>query len=72
MNRTQYQQTRRFIRDNGIRYTYANAIDTDNYDTMFLCEDLMDVGKQTDWLAMRQDFARNTPASIAFKLTTKA
>lgn len=71
MNRSIYQATRRSIRDNGILYTFQHAIDTDNTDTMLTCDDLMNVMKETDWLAMRQWFARSEKPSIAFKLTTK-
>ena len=70
MNRSIYQATRRSIRDNGILYTFQHAIDTDNTDTMLTCDDLMNMMKETDWLAMRQQFARNGSTIEAFKLTT--
>ena len=70
MNREIYQATRRSIRDNGMRYTMQHAIDTDNYDTMFICDDLVNVICQTDWLAMRLQFARSGGTNHAFRLTT--
>jgi hypothetical protein len=70
MNRNTYQATRRSIRDNGIRYTFQHAIDTDDTDTLLTCDDLINVMKETDWLSMRQQFARSGSASSAFKLTT--
>ncbi len=70
MNRNTYQATRRSIRDNGIRYTFQHAIDMDDTDTLLTCDDLIDVMKQTDWLAMRQQFARNEKPVIAFRLTS--
>lgn len=70
MNKQLYKLTRRSIRDNGIRYTYAHAIDTDNTDMMFTCEDIMNVAKQTDWLAMRAMFMRHGSKPEAIRLTT--
>jgi hypothetical protein len=71
MNRSIYQQTRRSIRDNGIRYTLQHAIDTDNIDAIFVCDDIANVMRETDWLAMRAMFARTgEKPAIAFKLTT--
>jgi hypothetical protein len=66
-----YNHIRRSIRDNGWRYTYAHAMDTDDIDTLFICEELMNITKQTDWLAMRRDFAKHGRPDIAFKLTMK-
>jgi len=66
-----YNYVRRSIRDNGWRYTYAQAMDTDDIDTLFICDELMNITKQTDWLAMRQDFAKHDRPDIAFKLTMK-
>lgn len=71
MNRNTYQATRRSIRDNGIRYTFQHAIDTDDTDTLLTCDDIINIMKETDWLSMRQWFARSEKPSIAFKLTTK-
>ena len=70
MSRSIYQATRRSIRDNGIRYTFQHAIDTDDTDTLLTCDDLINIMKETDWLAMRQQFARNGSTIEAFKLTT--
>jgi len=56
MNRNTYQATRRSIRDT---------------DTLLTCDDLINIMKETDWLSMRQQFARDEKPSIAFKLTTK-
>lgn len=70
MNRTTYNQVRRSIRDNGLRYTYQHAIDTDDTDALFVCVDLMNILKETDWLALRKQFARNDKPATAFKLTT--
>jgi hypothetical protein len=72
MNRSIYQQTRRSIRDNGIRYTLQHAIDTDNTDAIFVCDDIANVMRETDWLAMRARFARNEKPAVAFKLTCDA
>ena len=69
MNRQIYQTTRRSIRDNGLRYTAQHAIDTDNTDMLLVCDDIANIAKQTDWLAMRVNFARNEKPAIAFKLT---
>ena len=71
MNRQIYRSVRRSIRDNGLRYTAQHAINTDDTDTLFVCDDLANILKQTDWLAMRAMFARSTPGAIAFRLTTK-
>jgi hypothetical protein len=70
MNRSIYTRVRRSIRDNGLRYTAQHAIDTDDFDTLFICDDLANILKETDWLAMRAQFARTTPGAIAFRLTT--
>jgi hypothetical protein len=70
MNRSIYQQTRRSIRDNGLRYTAQHAIDTDDTDAIFVCDDIANIMRETDWLAMRAQFARTTPGAVAFKLTT--
>lgn len=70
MNRDTYQQVRRSIRDNGLRYTAQHAIDTGNTDAMFICDDLSNILKETDWLALRQQFSRNNSPAVAFKLTS--
>lgn len=69
MTKQSYQSTRRSIRDNGIRYTLQHAIDTGNMDAIFICDDIANIAKQTDWLAMRVNFARSEKPAIAFKLT---
>lgn len=70
MNRQTYRAARRSIRDNGLRYTAQHAIDTGDTDTMLTIDELVNIIKQTDWLAMRAMFARNSPGAVAFKLTT--
>ena len=70
MNRETYQATRRSIRDNGIRYTLQHAIDTDNTDAILTCDDIANVMRETDWLAMRVSMQRSETKAIAFKLTT--
>lgn len=70
MNRSIYQATRRSIRDNGLRYTLQHAIDTDDTDTMLTVDEIVNTMKMTDWLAMRQQFARTGSKVVAFKLTT--
>jgi hypothetical protein len=73
MNKQIYRATRRSIRDNGIRYTLQHAIDTDNTDAIFVCDDIANVMRETDWLAMRARFVRTgEKPAIAFKLTTTA
>jgi len=71
MNKQIYQTTRRSIRDNGLRYTAQHAIDTNDTDTLLVCDEIFNIGKETDWLGMRAQFAKTTPGAIAFKLTTK-
>jgi len=70
MNRETYQATRRSIRDNGIRYTVQHARDTDNTDAIFICDDIANVMRETDWLAMRVNMQRSETKTVAFKLTT--
>ena len=70
MNKATYTATRRSIRDNGMRYTLQHAIDTDDYDTMFICDDLTNIMRDTDWLAMRAQFAKSGTTNHAFRLTT--
>lgn len=71
MNRTIYTQTRRSIRDNGIRYTCQHAIDVGDTDTLLTCDDIVNTMKETDWLAMRQQWAKTSPnRADTIKLTT--
>ncbi len=70
MNKTTYQAIRRSIRDNGLRYTMHHAQCTGNIPTLTICDFVANTMRLTDWLAMRQSFARSERASIAFKLTT--
>lgn len=70
MNKAIYASTRRSIRDNGMRYTRQHAIDTDDFDTMFMCDDLQVIIRETDWLALRVVFAKLDSKDVAFKLTT--
>ena len=70
MNRSIYQATRRSIRDNGLRYTAQHAIDTDDTDTLLTVYEIADLLRETDWLKMRQQFAKNGSKVTAFKLTT--
>ena len=69
MNKQIYQTARRSIRDNGLRYTAQHAADVGDTDTMFVCDDVANLMRETDWLAMRAQFARSTPGAIAIKLT---
>ena len=71
MNKATYTATRRSIRNNGMRYTVEHATTADDYDTMFICEDLASVSRETDWLALRVQFAKHDTAAVAFKLTNK-
>ena len=70
MKKTTYQAIRRSIRDNGLRYTMHHAQCTGNIPTLTICDFVANTMRLTDWLAMRQSFARSERASIAFKLTT--
>ena len=70
MNKTTYQAIRRSIRDNGLRYTMHHAQCTGNIPTLTISDFVANTMRLTDWLAMRQSFARSERASIAFKLTT--
>ena len=69
MNRATYQRAIRSIRDNGLRYTAQHAADIGDFDTLAICDDVASIMQQTDWLAMRQQFARSEKPAIAFKLT---
>jgi hypothetical protein len=70
MDKTTYKTIRRSIRDNGLRYTMHHAQCTGNIPTLTVCDFVANTMRQTDWLSMRQSFARSERASIAFKLTT--
>jgi hypothetical protein len=71
MNRSIYEQARRSIRDNGLRYTAHNAINTDDTDTLLTCYEIANVMRETDWLALRANMQRRGETKdIAFKLTT--
>ena len=70
MNKQTYKTLRRFIRDNGIRYTAQYGIDTGNMAVVQFCDDMVNIMKTVDWLSMRQHFARNEKPAVAFKLTT--
>lgn len=69
MNKRIYQSTRRSIRENGLRYTAQHAADVGDTDTLFVCDEIANTLKQTDWLAMRAQFARSEKPAIAIKLT---
>ena len=71
MNKQIYSRVRRSIRDNGLAYTARYAAMVDDTDTLLVCDDYVNVNKGTDWLAMRQRFARTEKPTIAFRLTTK-
>lgn len=70
MSKATYTATLRSIRDNGIRYTTQHAIDTDNSDALFVCEEISNIMRDTDWLAMREQFAKSGNTNHAFRLTT--
>lgn len=71
MNRTLYNQVRRSIRDNGLVYTVRNAMNTDDTDTLLICDEIVNIMREIDWLVMRAQFARSgDKPAIAFKLTT--
>jgi hypothetical protein len=72
MNRTTYNQNRRSIRDNGLRYTNDHEMNTNNTAALFICDAVANIIKATDWLAMRQQWARNAidPAAVVIRLTT--
>lgn len=71
MNKLTYEAIRRSVRDNGLHYTTYHATLTNNVPTLEVCDHLYNLMRVTDWLAMRQLFARTgEKPSIAFKLTT--
>ena len=71
MNREIYKATRRSIRDNGLRYTAHNAINTGDMPTLLTCDEIANMLRETDWLAMRVNMQRwGEPKTLAFKLTT--
>lgn len=69
MNKTTYLITRRSIRENGLRYTAQHAADIGDTDTLLVCDEIANTMKQTDWLAMRAQFARSEKPAVAIKLT---
>ena len=71
MDKTTYTKTRQSIRDNGMRYTAAHAIDVGDVATLELCNALSGIDQQTDALQQRVTWQqRNINKTIAFKLTT--
>jgi hypothetical protein len=70
MNRQTYSRVRRSIRDNGLAYTARHAVIADDTDALLVCDDYVNVNKKTDWLAMRQQFARTSAPAVAIRLTT--
>jgi len=72
MNRDIYQKARRSIRDNGLTYTAQHALNVDDTDTFITCCELGNLLRETDWLAMRVQFAKHDAPAVAFKLTTTA
>ena len=70
MDKTTYKSVRRSIRDNGLRYTTHHAQNTSDIATLTICDFVANTMRLTDWLAMRQSFAKTENPSIAFKLTT--
>lgn len=72
MNKQTYLRVRRSIRDNGLRYTARHASMTDDIAALFVCDDIANLMRETDWLAMRQLFARSEKPAIAFRMTTTA
>jgi hypothetical protein len=71
MNRTTYNQTRRSIRDNGLRYTTAHAMDTNNIPALMVCDCIANNMKATDWLDTRQGWMQVTDSpAIVIRLTT--
>lgn len=71
MNRTTYTRVIQSIRDNGLRYTAQHAADTGDTDALLICDDVANIMRETDWLAMRAMFIRTGERpSVAFKLTS--
>ena len=72
MNRTTYNQTRRSIRDNGLRYTTAHAMENNNIPALMVCDCIANNMRATDWLNMRQQWARNAidAPAVVVRLTT--
>jgi hypothetical protein len=71
MNRTTYTQVIRSIRANGLHYTARIAAQNNDRVTLDVCERYQGLMQFTDWLAMRQQFARHEKPGSAFKMTTK-
>ena len=70
MNRQIYSRVRRSIRDNGLGYTARQAAIANDTDTLLVCDDYVNINKGTDWLALRQQFARTSAPTVAIRLTT--
>ena len=70
MNKATYTSTRRRIRDNGLRYATQHAINTNDNAALFVCDELADIMRSTDWLALRAQFIRTGGTNHAFRLTT--
>jgi hypothetical protein len=70
MTKSTYLTTRRSIRENGLRYTTHHAQNTNDIATLTICDFVANTMRLTDWLEMRQSFAKTENPSIAFKLTT--
>ena len=70
MNKATHTATRRSIRDNGLRYTTQHAIDTNDNAALFVCDEMANIMKSTDWLALRLQFIRTGGTNHAFRLTT--
>jgi hypothetical protein len=46
-------------------------MNTDDTDTLLICDEIVNVMREVDWLVMRAQFARSgDKPAIAFKLTT--
>jgi hypothetical protein len=45
---------------------------TDDIAALFVCDDIANIMRETDWLALRQIFARSEKPAIAFRMTTTA
>ena len=69
-SRATYIATIRSIRDNGLRYATQHAINTNDNAALLVCDELANIMKSTDWLAMRAQFIRTGGTNHAFRLTT--
>jgi hypothetical protein len=72
MNKAKFLQVRESIRDNGIRYTAAHAMDINDIDSLSICDSIQNIMSQTDWLNMRFKWMKNpdTTKSNIIKLTS--